>query len=110
MPWEKGQSGNPSGRPKKNRELQELAREATPEAFSRLKAIMRQQKDIKAALQAAQIIIERGYGKVRQAIEHTGAEGGPIQTEALTDAEAARRIAFALAKGVEIDEEKETVQ
>jgi hypothetical protein len=109
MPWEKGQSGNPSGRPKLNREVQALAKEATPEAFSRLKAIMRQQKDIKAALQAALAIIERGYGKVRQAVEVTGADEGPIQVETMSDTEAARRIAFALAKGLDEDKD-ETIQ
>jgi hypothetical protein len=107
MPWAKGQSGNPSGRPTTNKEIQALAKEATPEAFARLKSIMRQQKDIKAALTAALAIIERGHGKVRQAVEVTGAEEGPIQVETLSDAEAARRIAFALAKGLESPKEEE---
>lgn len=33
------------------------------------------------------------------AIEHTGKDGGPIQTEEISDLEAARRIAFILTKG-----------
>jgi len=33
--------------------------------------------------------------------EHTGANGGPIQTENLTDMETARRVAFILKKGIE---------
>lgn len=111
MPFEKGKSGNPGGRPKKNREVEQLCREASPEALVRLKQIMRQQKDIKAALQAALGILAYGLGKPRQAIEMTGAEGGPIQTETITDTEAARLIAFTLAKGVEDEqEEKGTVQ
>lgn len=39
---------------------------------------------------------ERWSEKAR--IEHTGKDGGPIQTESLTDIEIARRIAFALSK------------
>jgi hypothetical protein len=34
------------------------------------------------------------------AIEHTGADGGPIQTEELGDTDRARRIAFLLQKGL----------
>lgn len=34
------------------------------------------------------------------AIEHTGKDGGPIQTEELGDTERARRIAFLLQKGL----------
>jgi hypothetical protein len=101
MAWVKGQSGNPGGRPKKNKEVEELAQQCTVEAINRLKQIMRQQKDVKAALQAAQALLERGHGKPRTKVEMTGAEGGPIQTEHMSDTEAARRIAFALAKGVD---------
>lgn len=104
MPWLPGQSGNPGGRPKKNREVQELAQNCGPEAIARLKQIMRQQKDIKAALQAALALIERGYGKAPSLVEMTGKDGGPIQTETLTDTEAARLIAFTMSKGVEADE------
>ena len=35
------------------------------------------------------------------AIEHTGKDGGPIETVDLTDTELARRIAFALTKGAQ---------
>ena len=109
MAFVKGVSGNPGGRPKKNREVEELAKATTAEAFNKLKQIMRQTKDTKAALQAALAIIERGWGKPKSKVEMTGADGGPIQTEEITDTEAARRIAFALAKGVDgaDDEEKQ---
>lgn len=40
-------------------------------------------------------------GLLADRIEHTGKDGGPIQTEDLSDSEAARRIAFALHKGVQ---------
>lgn len=34
----------------------------------------------------------------RERIEHTGKDGGPIQTQDMTDTEVARRVAFLLAK------------
>lgn len=44
------------------------------------------------------------YGD-RMAHEHTGKDGGPIETRDLTDLEFARRVAFALAKGVHDDDD-----
>lgn len=38
------------------------------------------------------------------AIEHTGKDGGPIETADMTEVEIARRIAFALAKGAQAQE------
>jgi hypothetical protein len=38
----------------------------------------------------------------RDRIEHTGKDGGPIQTEELGDTERARRIAFLLQKGLQV--------
>ncbi len=42
----------------------------------------------------------KGYGD-KQQHEHTGAGGGPIQTEALGETELARRLAFLLTKGAD---------
>lgn len=36
MPFKKGQSGNPGGRPRETREVRELARSYTAEAIKRL--------------------------------------------------------------------------
>jgi phage terminase small subunit len=44
-------------------------------------------------------LLARHYGLLKDIHEHTGKDGGPIQTESLTDLEAARRIAFALELG-----------
>ena len=38
------------------------------------------------------------------AIEHTGKDGGPIETVDMTETEVARRIAFALQKGAQAQE------
>jgi hypothetical protein len=34
----------------------------------------------KGNIRAAQLILERAYGKPKQPLEHTGPDGGPIQT------------------------------
>jgi hypothetical protein len=41
-----------------------------------------------------------------QAVEHTGADGGPIQTVDLSPVQAGRRIAFALARAQRAPAEK----
>lgn len=100
MPFKKGQSGNPGGRPKVNKEVQALAREHTEEAIRRLAFWMRQKDDPSSAIKAMQILLERAHGKAVAQIEHTGKDGGPIATEQITDTEAARMLAFALTKGM----------
>lgn len=40
------------------------------------------------------------FGKLSERVEHTGKDGGPIQTENLSDNAIARRILFALTKGL----------
>lgn len=50
-------------------------------------------------------LLGRNLALWKDRVEHTGKDGGPIQTEEISDAERARRIAFVLSKGV-----KDTVQ
>lgn len=100
MAWEKGKSANPGGRPKAIKELQELAREHTREAVNRLLQLMRQGKDLPTARASAALILERGWGKPVSSVEHTGKDGGPIETQ-ITDSEAARLIAFTLSKATQ---------
>jgi phage terminase small subunit len=66
----------------------------------------------KTAIQPASMV-SASMGKAKVAglladrVEHTGKDGGPIQTEDITDGEAARRIAFALNKGVQAEKPTE---
>ena len=75
MPFEKGQSGNPGGRPKVIAEVKELARAHTGEAIKTLVSIMTNHKAAPAArVSAANALLDRGYGKP---LQHITGEGGP---------------------------------
>ena len=75
MPFEKGQSGNPGGRPKVIAEVKELARAHTGEAIETLVSIMTNPKSAPAArVSAANALLDRGFGKPAQ---HITGDGGP---------------------------------
>ena len=77
VPFKKGQSGNPSGRPKIVAEIRSLAQERGPEAFQRLVDWMNSDNP-KASVSAANSILDRAYGKPAQAVTGEGGEG-PIK-------------------------------
>jgi hypothetical protein len=77
-PFPKGISGNPGGRPKVLGDVQELAREKSPEAINTLSNIMRDAKAPPAArVAAANALLDRGYGKPTQPISQTVARVDP---------------------------------
>jgi hypothetical protein len=78
MKFEKGQSGNPGGRPKEVEEVKALARQHGPAAIAKLAQLM-ECGSPRTEVAAAQALLDRGYGKPAQAI--TGEDGGPLKIE-----------------------------
>ena len=67
--FKKGQSGNPGGKTQLQIECRKAARIACPEAIETLVEIMRQKDDVRAQLIAAQTLLDRGLGKVKDMSE-----------------------------------------
>ena len=71
-PFPKGQSGNPSGRPKLPEEVRDRARSLSIEALETLAAIMKDtEAPPSARVAAANVILDRGYGKPPQSLDVT---------------------------------------
>lgn len=71
-----GQSGNPKGRPKKLPAIDDLLAEVLGEENGNstakviLESMVKQAK--KGDVRAAELLLERAYGKAKQPIEHSG--------------------------------------
>ena len=71
--FQPGRSGNPGGRHKGVAEVMALARTYTKAAIETLVGIMQDEQAPKhARVAAASAILDRGYGKPPQAVEHSG--------------------------------------
>src|SRR5262245_44110897 len=66
--WQKGVSGNPTGRPKLPAEMKEMFQAKAPEAFEVLSRHL-QSPDAKVAIAAATQILDRAYGRPVQSID-----------------------------------------
>lgn len=71
MPWKKGESGNPGGRKKIDNPVRALAREHTELAVTTLVGLCRV-SDYKVNLDAANSLLDRGWGKPVQSMEVDG--------------------------------------
>lgn len=81
MPFKPGQSGNPAGRKAKTdaeREVEALARKHGRSAIKRLSEWMKSD-NAKASVSAATALLDRGYGKPKQAIIGGGENDPPIR-------------------------------
>jgi hypothetical protein len=72
MPFVKGHSGNPGGRPRLPDDVKALTRDLSPAAIETLATIMRDKNAPPAArVSAANAILDRGYGKPAQSVDLT---------------------------------------
>ena len=76
MPFVKGQSGNPNGRPKELVEVRDLARQHTVDAINKLATWMKSD-EARASVMASQILLDRGWGKAVQPV--SGEDGKAIE-------------------------------
>ena len=77
MPFKKGQSGNPGGRPKEDGEIRELARQHGPVAIAKLVEHMNAE-DARLSQSAAIALLDRGFGKPAQSLNVGGQEDNPF--------------------------------
>jgi hypothetical protein len=79
MKFRKGQSGNPGGRPKVLGDVQELARQHAPRIIVELARLALKAKSETARIAAIRELLDRGYGRPRQAMEVSVPADDPIQ-------------------------------
>ena len=80
------------------RALADMAKDHAQDALRTLVSIAKDKEAPHAArVSAANAILDRGYGKPPQALEHSGPDGGPIHHRELTPEEARRE---AVARGL----------
>jgi hypothetical protein len=91
-PFPKGTSGNPGGRPKEVRHVQELARAHTLEAIETLVDVMQNSKLDRARVAAAEAILNRAWGRASQSMAVTAAEDGPSLMPDYTEEELIARL------------------
>jgi len=74
MPFQKGKSGNPGGRPKALKAVEDAARAHTMSALETLARICKDLTAPPAAqVAAANALLDRAWGRPKQAVETTGA-------------------------------------
>ena len=77
--WQKGQSGNPRGRPKEVGPVRELAKRYTEAAIDCLAEVMQDKTAPHSArVAAAEALLARGWGKPQQAIEMAVEHSAPV--------------------------------
>lgn len=78
MPFVKGKSGNPSGRPQRSPEIKATLKRLGKRALEVLESLMNSAKDESVKLQAAKYLSDQSIGKPTESVELTGEGGGPL--------------------------------
>jgi hypothetical protein len=96
-------AGRPAGSPNRATKalkatLSDLAKEYAPEALRTLALIMREGESEMARIAAADKLLDRGYGKPSQAVAVTGADGGAVQVEDVSDQKRLAAVALMAAR------------
>jgi hypothetical protein len=77
MPFEPGQSGNPAGRVKDAGYLRQTARLYAEQAIGVLVSAL-EDEDTKVRIKAAEVLLDRGWGKPSQTVDLGNADGKPF--------------------------------
>ena len=80
MPFQKGKSGNPGGRPKEENEVRDLARKHTKPAIERL-AFWMNSDNAKASVAASATLLDRAWGKAPQSLQMPANSSGKLVIE-----------------------------
>ena len=77
----KGQSGNPRGKKPIPPDVKAALQALVPDAIRCLKRIVKSKSTGPVQTKAAEIILDRVFGRPAQQVQHTGADGGVMRIE-----------------------------
>lgn len=86
-----GQSGNPAGRPKTPEEVRAAFQAATPKALEVLLEVMANGKSEQTRVKAAEVVLDRAYGKAAAQVNVNVTDVGAVHLQLLEEIRARRQ-------------------